>query len=81
MGSAGADVLRQFEGVRGVRRVRVKGSVPGFEGYVGWLRRRMMMMRVTGSVGEGGGAGDEAEEEEEYVPVDEAERRRLSGWV
>jgi hypothetical protein len=41
----------------------------------------MMMMRVTGSVGDGGGAGDEAEEEEEYVPVDEAERRRLGGWV
>jgi hypothetical protein len=76
MGGAGADVLRQFEGVRGVRRVRVKGSVPGFEGYVGWLRRRMMMRRVTGSMGDGAGA----EEEEEYVPVDEAERRRLGGF-
>jgi hypothetical protein len=79
MGGTSADVLRQFEDVRGVRRVRVKGSVPGFEGYVAWLVRRMMRAAtsaIAGSVGDGEGA-----EEEEYVPVDEAERRRLGGWV
>ncbi|GJC88191.1 hypothetical protein ColLi_11029 [Colletotrichum liriopes] len=35
----GADhgTLRVFEGVRGVRDVKVYGSITGFEGYVRWL--------------------------------------------
>lgn len=95
MGGVGADVLQQFESVRGVRRVRVKGSVPGFEGYVAWLVRRMMMraaaaaatapapaaVAVAGGVGDGCVGDGDGEEVEEYVPVDETERRRLSGWV
>lgn len=34
-------VLRMFEGVRGVRRVRVWGSTTGVEGYVAWLEGAM----------------------------------------
>lgn len=34
---SGNDVLRIFEGVRGVRRVRIQGSTTGMEGYVKWL--------------------------------------------
>ncbi|KAK3308955.1 uncharacterized protein B0T15DRAFT_491500 [Chaetomium strumarium] len=46
-GGRGADVLRLFEGVRGVRRVRVVGMVVvggGLEGYVKWLTKRMTSM-------------------------------------
>ncbi|AEO62500.1 uncharacterized protein THITE_129549 [Thermothielavioides terrestris NRRL 8126] len=43
-GGAAAEVLRVFEGVRGVRRVRIAGAAgSGLEGYVAWLRARMMM--------------------------------------
>ncbi|KAK4122436.1 hypothetical protein N657DRAFT_657255 [Parathielavia appendiculata] len=66
MGGVGADALRQFEGVRGVRRVRVTGVLPGFEGYVSWLTRRMtrlttrMTMESQGQVmGKVGGDGVE----------------------
>ncbi|KAK1594734.1 uncharacterized protein LY79DRAFT_588928 [Colletotrichum navitas] len=39
----GADhaTLRVFEGVRGVRDVKVYGSITGFEGYVRWLEGMM----------------------------------------
>lgn len=37
----GNEVLRIFEGVRGVRRVRVWGSTTGMEGYVRWLEGAM----------------------------------------
>ncbi|KAI0840132.1 hypothetical protein F5Y06DRAFT_294802 [Hypoxylon sp. FL0890] len=39
---SGPDVLRLFEGVRGVRRAKVIGSVGGFEDYAKWLERAMM---------------------------------------
>ncbi|KAI1096798.1 hypothetical protein F5B19DRAFT_6615 [Rostrohypoxylon terebratum] len=39
---SGPDVLRLFEGVRGVRRARVEGSVGGFEEYARWLERAMV---------------------------------------
>lgn len=39
--AGGHENLRSLEGVRGVRRVVIGGSVMGFEGYVCWLRRRM----------------------------------------
>lgn len=87
MGGVGADVLRQFEEVRGVRRARVRGSIPGFEGYVGWLVKRMMRTTPGSSTTNTGGEGDGCEGggceegDEEYVPGDETERRRLSGWV
>ncbi|KAM7215840.1 hypothetical protein V8F06_008781 [Rhypophila decipiens] len=42
IGGVGVDVLRRFEGVRGVRRARILGSVLGFERYVQWLEGRMM---------------------------------------
>ncbi|KAI5461194.1 hypothetical protein BGZ63DRAFT_424110 [Mariannaea sp. PMI_226] len=34
--------LRKFEGVRGVRRVRISGSTTGFEEYIQWLEGVMM---------------------------------------
>jgi hypothetical protein len=40
-GSSDHRVLRLFEGVRGVERARVYGSVTGFSGYVGWLQNAM----------------------------------------
>ncbi|KAI1377294.1 hypothetical protein F4677DRAFT_459175 [Hypoxylon crocopeplum] len=40
---SGPDVLRLFEGVRGVRRARVVGCVAGFEDYARWLERAMML--------------------------------------
>ncbi|GAB1314046.1 2EXR domain-containing protein [Madurella fahalii] len=63
----GADVLRPFEQVRGVRHVRVEEMVYGFERYVSWLAG-MMKSREGERVGE------------EYVPVDDAEGKRLVGW-
>ncbi|KXX76525.1 hypothetical protein MMYC01_206876 [Madurella mycetomatis] len=63
----GADVLRPFEQVRGVRRVHVESMVYGFEGYVSWLAG-VMKSREGERVGE------------QYVPVDEVEGKRLVGW-
>lgn len=37
----GNEVLRGFEGVRGVRRVRIWGSTSGMEGYLRWLEGAM----------------------------------------
>ncbi|KAF4465212.1 hypothetical protein FALBO_7940 [Fusarium albosuccineum] len=34
--------LRKFEGVRGVKKVRIFGSTTGFEDYVEWLKNAMM---------------------------------------
>ncbi|KAI0885175.1 uncharacterized protein GGS22DRAFT_139922 [Annulohypoxylon maeteangense] len=45
---SGPDVLRLFEGVRGVRRARVEGSVGGFEDYARWLEGAMV--REVGAV-------------------------------
>ncbi|KAI1398103.1 hypothetical protein F4819DRAFT_498975 [Hypoxylon fuscum] len=39
---SGPDVLRLFEGVRGVRRAKVLGSIGGFEDYAKWLEHAMM---------------------------------------
>jgi hypothetical protein len=41
-GSSDYKVLRLFEGVRGVKRVRVYGSITGFPEYVQWLQDSMM---------------------------------------
>ncbi|KAI0525668.1 hypothetical protein F5B22DRAFT_354506 [Xylaria bambusicola] len=40
--AAGPDVLRLFEGVRGIRVAKVIGSTSGFEEYAWWLERAMM---------------------------------------
>lgn len=37
----GTEVLRMFEEVRGIRRVRIWGSTTGMEGYVAWLEGAM----------------------------------------
>ncbi|KAK3373927.1 hypothetical protein B0T24DRAFT_679311 [Lasiosphaeria ovina] len=65
-GGASADALRRFEGVRGLRRARIRHSPPGYERYVGWLTAGMTMAR--GAV------------KEEYECEDELERKRLAGW-
>ncbi|KFY07534.1 hypothetical protein V492_07048 [Pseudogymnoascus sp. VKM F-4246] len=39
---SGNGVLRLFEGVRGVRKARVFGSITEWPEYVAWLERRMM---------------------------------------
>ncbi|KAK3378376.1 hypothetical protein B0H63DRAFT_479708 [Podospora didyma] len=67
MGGVGADVLRRFEGVRGLRRASIVGCPPGFEGYVSWLVKAM-----RSPVGA---------EIKDYECADEAERNRLSGWA
>jgi len=55
MGGVGADALRRFEGVRGVRRGRVYNAPPGFEGYVAWLES-VMVQDISGQdIGLGGG--------------------------
>lgn len=41
--ASGPEVLRLFEGVRGLRRVRVWGSTTGLEGYVAWLEGVMRL--------------------------------------
>ncbi|KAH8672798.1 hypothetical protein BGZ60DRAFT_373567 [Tricladium varicosporioides] len=41
-GSSDYKVLKLFEGVRGVGRASVYGSVSGFPGYVEWLQNSMM---------------------------------------
>lgn len=55
MGGVGADALRRFEGVRGVRRGRVYNAPPGFEGYVAWLEGVMVQGSSGPGVGMGGG--------------------------
>ncbi|KAI4865321.1 hypothetical protein F4820DRAFT_299024 [Hypoxylon rubiginosum] len=40
--ASGPEVLRLFEGVRGVRRAKVVGGLAGFEDYARWLERAMM---------------------------------------
>ena len=65
-GGAGVGPLERFEGVRGVRKVRVLGSTTGFEGYLRWLAQSM-----TAPVGR---------EVTKYIPADETERKRLRGW-
>ncbi|KAK3327383.1 hypothetical protein B0T19DRAFT_161616 [Cercophora scortea] len=69
--AAGTVVLRLFEGVRGVRRVRFTGIGGGdgfgFGRYLAWLARAMR--KPKGSV-----VG-------EYVCGDELERKRLCGWI
>lgn len=34
--------LTKFEGIRGVKRVKVMGSTTGFEDYIEWLKKAMM---------------------------------------
>jgi hypothetical protein len=38
---ASYSALRRFEGVRGVRKVKIFGSITGIEGYVAWLEDSM----------------------------------------
>ncbi|KAM7199224.1 hypothetical protein V8F20_005826 [Naviculisporaceae sp. PSN 640] len=64
VGGVGVDVLRRFERVRGVRRVRILGCVKGFEGYVKWLEGVMMResgedVDGDGDAGKGKGKGKE----------------------
>lgn len=40
-GSSNYNVLRLFEGIRGVKKVRVYGSVQAFPDYVAWLEDAM----------------------------------------
>lgn len=42
-GSCGREVLGLWEGVRGVKRARVYGSVTAFPGYARWLGGSMEM--------------------------------------
>lgn len=41
-GECGTEVLQMFEGVRGVRKVKIWGSTTGLEAYAAWLRDAMM---------------------------------------
>lgn len=59
-GDCGTEVLRRFEGVRGLRRVRVWGSTTGAEGYVAWLEGVM-----RSPVGSEVGQYEPAEEDDE----------------
>ena len=52
IGGIGVDMLRRFESVRGVRRARILGSMPGFEGYAQWLEG--IMMKPLGTETENG---------------------------
>ncbi|KAK0639034.1 hypothetical protein B0T16DRAFT_307466, partial [Cercophora newfieldiana] len=52
MGGVGAETLRRFEGVRGVRRVSIRDAPPGFEGYTAWLEGRMRLPEGDGAEGE-----------------------------
>ena len=47
---AGYGALKPFEGVRGVKKVRIWGSTTGFENYIAWLEA--VMMSPEGSVPE-----------------------------
>ncbi|KAK4457650.1 hypothetical protein QBC42DRAFT_35050 [Cladorrhinum samala] len=71
MGGVGASQLSRFEKVRGVKRAKIQGVMPGFGRYARWLEGRMMLPF---------GGGNQAKEGESYVPEDEREARRLSGW-
>ncbi|KAK4192923.1 hypothetical protein QBC35DRAFT_547049 [Podospora australis] len=78
MGGVGVDVLRLFEGVRGVRKLaKIRGGMLGcgFEGYFPWLENQMMKPLIPTTE-----KGREGKKEEEYVPKDEWERKRLLGW-
>ncbi|KAK4177928.1 hypothetical protein QBC36DRAFT_235489 [Triangularia setosa] len=66
-GGVGVRTLKGFEGVRGVRKAKVRGMLGGFEGYRSWLEGQMGR-----PVGEGEG--------EVYEGKDEEEGRRLRGW-
>lgn len=48
---AGFDNLAALEDVRGVRRLTIRGSTTGFEGYVDWLAR-VMQSPLGAGVGE-----------------------------
>jgi hypothetical protein len=50
-GSSDYKVLKLFEGVRGVKRVNIYGSVTLFPEYVEWLKTAMMAPK-DGTVGE-----------------------------
>ena len=41
-------VLRLFEGIRGVKKVKIFGSVIAFPEYVGWLRGSIMSPKGVG---------------------------------
>ncbi|KAK3940740.1 hypothetical protein QBC46DRAFT_384506 [Diplogelasinospora grovesii] len=62
--------LRQFEGVRGVRKVSIIGAIAngyGYDRYITWLTQQMSLPVGTG--------------EQKYEYEDESERRRLAGWT
>lgn len=42
-GSSDYQVLQRFEGIRGVKHVKIYGSVTGFPRYVEWLTHTMML--------------------------------------
>ncbi|KAH8663981.1 hypothetical protein BX600DRAFT_436556 [Xylariales sp. PMI_506] len=54
------DVLTLFEGIRGVKRAVVSGSVAYFGAYPKWLERNMMM--PLGEVGDGFESDDSSED-------------------
>ncbi|KFY48683.1 hypothetical protein V495_01102 [Pseudogymnoascus sp. VKM F-4514 (FW-929)] len=54
---SGNGVLRLFEGVRGVRRARIFGSISEWPEYVAWLQRRMMSKEGSDLLGSGGRKG------------------------
>ena len=47
-GSSDYDVLRLFEEVRGIKRVRFLGSISGFPEYISWLQTTMMSPEGVG---------------------------------
>ncbi|KAK3325702.1 hypothetical protein B0H66DRAFT_135319 [Apodospora peruviana] len=63
MSPASVDVLRRFEGVRGIRTVRIVGSICGFEGYVKWLEGTMKQQQEPEP------SGDVIQEEEQQRKV------------
>ena len=46
-GSSENQVLKLFEGVRGVKKAKIYGSVTAFPDYVDWLQRSMMAEEGT----------------------------------
>lgn len=58
-GSSDYKVLRLFEGVRGVKRARVYGSVTAFPKYVAWLEAAIVTPKesVVKAFDKGGGGG------------------------
>lgn len=96
IGGVGVDVLRRFEGVSGVRKVKILGCLTGFEGYARWLEGVMMRDPGAGEEEERGwereykhkhGDIDEKDKTNEvfmvggYRCANELERKRLTGWV